>query len=107
MRIFGELWDAPVCEGADRAPTPVGTPCAWCKEPLVTGDSGVLIPYAGPEGLSELPEHRECFLRQIIGSPGHQVGRCTCTGWHEEKPVQTLREEALEAQRLWEAYGNG
>jgi hypothetical protein len=33
----------PACEAADDAPVPVGVPCAWCNEPIVAGDAGLLI----------------------------------------------------------------
>lgn len=41
--IFGELWDAPVCEDAISVPTPTGTPCLWCKEAIEDGDRGLLM----------------------------------------------------------------
>ncbi|THA72434.1 hypothetical protein E6R60_26230 [Streptomyces sp. A0642] len=66
--IFGEPWDAPVCEEADVAGTPVGTPCLGCSVPIQVGDQGLLIPLATIEGQASLqPWHRMCFLRSVVG----------------------------------------
>lgn len=66
--FFGQPWDAPVCEDAPRAPTPVGHPCLDCGLPIQDGDQGFLIPYVrGPGWVTIEPHHRLCFLLQILG----------------------------------------
>lgn len=76
VRYFGEPYDAPVYEDAERAPVPVGRICAECEEPITETDRGFLIPHlpsldigGGVAAIGELPWHRRCFLRNI-GGPG-------------------------------------
>lgn len=88
MHIFGKPWDAPVCEDAIEAPTPVGTWCLRCGETIVEGDRGMLMGMIGEvepwylvstgEGGVVVAEHAEC---QLSGVAGHLVGVCACTGW--------------------------
>lgn len=103
MIIFGEPWDAPVCEGAEIIDPPVGTACAWCKVLVEEYDSGVVIPCLGEDGRVTMePWHKECYFRSAVGSPAHIQGRCTCHGVQNES-VQTpedVRAEAIESWRL-------
>jgi len=49
--------------------------------------------------------HRECFLRGVYGSVGHQLGRCSCHGGPglEDGPEDmTMREAARAAVKLFE-----
>lgn len=105
--IFGEPWDAPVCEDADTAPVPVGEPCGWCKVSIQDGDRGVLMPCLLGDGhLSMLPWHRECLMRSTVGSPAHLRGHCSvhCGGDGTEGsgPVtpEEMRAEALESWHI-------
>ncbi len=113
MMYFGESWGATICNSIDQTPTPVGAKCGWCKEVIVEGDQGFLIP--GIEGEFVASEskhqykavvtafHRECNLRQIIGSLAHQQGRCSCFGGvGEDEPGMTLRESAKAAADFFE-----
>jgi hypothetical protein len=113
MMYFGESWGAPICNGIAQAPTPVGCPCGWCKEAIVDGDQGLLIPgFDGSFDPSKsrqeykaimTPFHRECNLRQIIGSLAHQQKRCSCYGGtDEDEPGMTLRESAKAAANFFE-----
>jgi hypothetical protein len=71
--------------------------CQWCDEPIDT-KVYVLWPEI-PYGL-----HRECAMRQVAGSVGHQTCRCTCYGGdYGDPPGMTRREAAIAATRLWEA----
>lgn len=68
MRIFGKLWDAPVCDDAEPAPTPIGSSCPMCEEAVQEGDRGLLVPHLGAEGgVSEKAHHAECWLYSIAG----------------------------------------
>ena len=78
MRIFGDLWDAPVCDGKVAEPAPVGEPCISCREPIRPGDSGFMMACfsaldAPPDWR---PQHKECSLLGVIG---HSYGYCHCT----------------------------
>ena len=64
MRIFGKPWNAPVCDGAARVPTPVGTLCFGCSRPIGEDDQGFLL--AGPTG--DEAAHRVCFVADVMGS---------------------------------------
>lgn len=101
------------------AATPVGELCLHCDEPIEAGDSGSLMPLTelaeGPleEGAKPgtrlfagriVPVHRECEIRQIAGSVGHQRGLCTCDGGPgtmDDPPGLTLRQAAVAAEREW------
>lgn len=86
---FGDPWPdarnpAPVCaEPASRVPTPVGAACLHCREEVVDGDRGSLMPAVdiGPEGTPVakiMPIHAECLLRMTVGGPAHVGGTCSC-----------------------------
>ncbi len=80
MRYFGWL---PAGELRTRLmPTPVGAVCGWCTERIEDGDRGVEMLLIGALGngleITVVYFHRECELRQIFGSVGHQKGLCGC-----------------------------
>lgn len=97
--VFGELWDAPVCDDAIQVVTPIGQPCYWCGELVAAGDRGFLRPTVKAEKASLEPIHRECDLRSVVGSMAHQEGRCSCQGIKETPLEISLRQEAL---AVWE-----
>lgn len=114
--IFGTPWDAPFCEDATRADTPVGEPCLWCTVPIHAGDDGVITPYVAAQGAARpAPWHKECFALQVVGpvvhlraarDPGHTPPPdqlCTCQGGPRlvgPRTAQAKRAEALEAWQL-------
>lgn len=64
VRAFGE-WDAPVTDDAEwLEEVPDGLVCANCREAIVDGESGAIMP-AG------FAQHRECALRSVMGGIGH------------------------------------
>lgn len=65
--------------------------CEFCEEPILSGEA--------PPGFKC---HRECLLRQVIGSVAHQQGRCSCYGFTEEPTGLTARQDARAAVALWE-----
>lgn len=105
--IFGEPWDAPICEDAPRAETPVGVKCLWCQVPIEDGDRGILMAYMGAPDKepTRAPYHRECLMHSTVGSPDHLDGKCTCRGGEPGAPQtpQEMRAEALEVWRRIEA----
>lgn len=78
-----------------QIPAPVGVACIHCSEQIAPADIGTVSP-------SGQVLHYECGLRAIVGSIGHQLGRCSCFGGNEEDPEGlTVREAAIAAARLW------
>lgn len=78
-------------------------PCPYCGEPVMQSDQwrtiAVFAEHAGP---SHSRIHSECLIRSLIGSVGHQLGRCGCFGGTEEDPPgRTKREAALAAYELY------
>lgn len=51
--------------------------------------------------------HKECFLRVVIGSVGHQKRNCSCYGGTEEDPPgASLHEAALAAAQFFVDHYN-
>lgn len=50
--------------------------------------------------------HRECRLREVVGSVRHQQKRCRCFNKHEECDDEHLthRQQAIEAVRYFEKH---
>jgi hypothetical protein len=81
---------------------PIGEPCGRCRELIGATDSGVVMPVLGDSELLKMAFHRECFLRGVFGSVGHQRHRCSCYGGDEEDPPEmTVREAAFAACKLF------
>lgn len=101
MDYFGEKWDAPVTDPpAKQVQMPVDTDCLLCNEPIEEDHSGIVQPRFGKSGgSSKAYIHKECMLRNVMGSPSHITGECTPEG-HEEDAKMTYREQALEVWRL-------
>lgn len=92
--IFGEPWDAPVCEGAVVGTTPVGEPCAWCTLPIDDSDSGIMIPVTAASGLPHSqPWHVECEFRSTCANGHHG-------GVNGPQTPQEVRSEAIVAWNL-------
>lgn len=84
----------------------MGESCQWCDEQILPGDQGLLIPYLG-ETVVMQPWHVECFLRQGVGSVGHQREECSCHGGDlEDPPHMTKRQAVLAAVQEFEARNN-
>lgn len=65
IRAFG-TWDAPITDGAEWVPVPLGLFCMYCREAFREGDSGSIME-------TGYAQHRECSLRGVMGGVGHQV----------------------------------
>ena len=104
---FGESWCAMTDVGL-KIPTPIGKECAWCKEGFVEGEPGMALPTGFFEGSAPPPEdlvfyHKNCFLRTVIGSVGHQRKQCSCFGGTLEDPQGlSLRDAANASVREYE-----
>lgn len=102
MQYFGpKRWGL---ESMPTVDTPVGQFCMYCKEYIGANDFGVMMPYADEKGFTSKPQHRECFVRQMVGSVQHQRGECMCFGYdvpHEDTGM-TPRQGALAAVKEYE-----
>lgn len=79
---------------------PLYPECPHCGESILPWDEQAAI------NNGELPIHRECLLRSLIGSVGHQLRRCSCFGGDEDDPPgMTAREAARAAAELFERTG--
>lgn len=67
MRWFGKSWGAPICHSTPHAATPVGEACQFCRNPIEAGDQGFLLPFLSEGVEGELPSHRKCLLRAVLG----------------------------------------
>lgn len=87
----------------DPVPVPVGERCLHCGEPIAAADTGFITPYIDRSGgCAARAFHRECMLRNVLGSVGHQRKKCSCYGGTEEDPPgMTKREAARAAVRLF------
>lgn len=114
MTFYGSNWP-PHLE--PRPETPAQGACMHCAEAIAAGEDSMRYsghisrdaagdPVLGPG----LPAHRECFLRQVYGSVGHQTGTCACNGTAnpimEDPENMTPREAARAAVEMYEA-GHG
>lgn len=98
---FGKLWWWP-----DERPTIIQPPpmqCFRCHEPIAPEDSGLVMGLVLEGGCASIAYHRECHLRMIVGSLGHQMKRCSCYGGTEEDPPNMTRREAAKAAADWAA----
>jgi len=97
---FGERWPSGVCDEGVQVMTPVMEHCNWCQLPIEAGDQGTFITVVGLAGTYLAPLHRECQLRQIMGSVEHMEGRCHCRTGIRKEP-QTPEEVRQDALALW------
>jgi hypothetical protein len=99
MKFFGPGWP----DDFEHADAPVDHACARCCERIAAGEPGVLMPYFNGTAYRSEAWHRECYLRMVVGSVGHQLGRCSCHGGTEEDPEgMSTREAAAAAVALYE-----
>jgi hypothetical protein len=99
MNFFGPRpWGPALDEPETMVATPVGAECNWCGEAIAEGESGVIMPFVRMNlEATTLALHRECHLRQIFGSVGHQQGTCSCFGGEREDPAEMTRRQAASA----------
>jgi hypothetical protein len=96
MNWFGKL---PTVGPDLEIPVPVGKTCTHCQEAIGPNDSGVK--YCEHEFA-----HRNCHLRQVLGSVAHIERRCGCyvKGSEEDDPPGLTRRQAADAAvAAWEA----
>lgn len=109
MKVFGvSKTHATRLDMGDLAATPVGTSCAWCDDPIVEGDKGVIMPFLGlaDDPRREIPYHWDCNIRAVVGSVAHQNKQCSCfvpgAGCGDD-PALTKRQAANAAVVLFQS----
>jgi len=80
--------------------------CLYCEEPVYAVEPhkivhAVLLENGKPTGRRRAA-HRECVLREVVGSVGCQRGECPNCG---DPPGMSRREAARAAVAFWEAAG--
>jgi hypothetical protein len=65
--------------------------CQYCEEPIGEGEPFEMV-NGGAAAL-----HRDCMIRMVVGSVGHQRRQCSCFGGTQEDPVGASRREAAKA----------
>lgn len=76
--------------------TTIGT-CPRCSEAVLETDRHEITAMVTVRGIDRRPVHWECAARAVLGSVGHQQGRCGCYGGTEEDPPGMTRREAARA----------
>lgn len=92
LTYFGEKWDADRFDEGEavKVDTPVGEMCGECKEPIQSGDRGVIRGTRTVDGgTGQEPLHTECEMLPMLG---HVLGVCSC---HGEMSLLTRREQSL------------
>lgn len=69
-------------------------PCPFCGEPVLPAEVAAGATRVVNGGRAA---HVECLARSVIGSLGHQQGRCPCFGGSEDDPPGLSRREAARA----------
>lgn len=101
MKVFG--CSPYLSANLEVVPTPVGEPCLYCQEPILAPDIGFIVPHLDETGPRDAAQHRECMLRHLFGSVGHQMKKCSCySGTEEDPPGMTPRQAASAAMDLAE-----
>jgi len=80
--------------------------CGWCGEPIEPGEFDARC----SANAGEISFHRNCMLRQAIGSVGHQQGQCSCyvDGSTLGDPEDmTIRQAADAAVEFWNWRNHG
>ncbi len=86
VRWFGKSWGAPCCAEDEHAPTPIGEPCARCREPVLLGHQGLIVPaFSLEKGPHAIAYHLDCYLQSVLRH-GPDCSRCRGKEMHEHEP---------------------
>lgn len=99
--VFGDFSKE---ETRKRIKAPVALLCYECNELIGERDKGITTIMLDKESQYCIVFHIECHMVQIVGSVGHQLGKCSCfvkdgTAW-EDPPGMTRRQAAKEASDM-------
>src|SRR6185312_6492 len=82
------------CENREAA---LNLVCFRCDEWIAPTDPAVAQSLISEEGPACIAYHYECHARMVLGSLGHQQGRCSCFGGTDEDPPEMTTREAAKA----------
>lgn len=110
LRWFGRRYAAEVYSDCPQIPTPAAQPCGHCGEAIEPDADGFVLPTVviRPDGsltAGDMPLHRNCHLRSIVGSIAHQQRRCGCFvagSTEHDPPGMTIRQAADAAVAYYE-----
>lgn len=88
MRLNTDPYDAYSGQRLDA-----GRLCLHCQEPL---EGPCFELNAGAEYM-----HRECMIRGVSGSVGHQMGQCSCHGMEDTSEIGLSKREAARRAALY------
>ncbi len=104
---FGESWGAPACEEDEHAPTPIGEPCARCREPILIGHQGLIMPAFGAErDPYAIAYHLDCYLQSVLPH-GPDCSRCRGMEMNEHEPDCAYRSRGERCDCLPPLLGPG
>ena len=106
---FGTTAWGSICDHMTHVATPVGKFCLHCEEAIQLGDEGQIIPHIDDGNVIQRPVHRECLIRMVVGSIGHQKKQCSCYNKNEaqeDQPGISKRQAAILACNYFESQHN-
>ena len=95
MLVFGSL-ELAIRLGCESIVAPPLV-CFRCDEWIAPTDSGVVQALVNSDGPACIAYHYECHARMVLGSLGHQQGRCSCFGGTDEDPPEMTPRQAARA----------
>lgn len=102
MRWFGPILFSNACIDLQKVDVPTGIPCSRCNEVIEPTDCGYMVNHITQNEISQKPIHEDCFMREVVGSVGHQMKKCHCYGGNEDDPPElTKRQAATAAVKLF------
>lgn len=82
----------------------LGLLCHHCGEDFAPSEYGIITYCIEMDGAwASIARHRECELRQVLGSLGHLLHQCSCYGGDQEDPPGlSVRDAARAVAVAWE-----
>ncbi len=104
MKYFGPIAHPHL----QATPAPTFDRCIWCDEEFSASDSGFAMPLITTKKGQQLAYyHRECLIRSIMGSVGHQRHQCRCYGGKTDDPEGMTPRQAARAAYVEYALSRG
>lgn len=88
---YGPGWPAHL---DPQPPCATDSLCAHCEEAITLSDSWAKSSTVVVGQIARAAMHRECFMRLLVGSVGHQTRQCSCYGGTLEDPRGLTRRQA-------------
>jgi hypothetical protein len=71
--------------------------CCWCEESFLEGEVGFVMDQITHDEAKDSFWHRECLIRNVMGSVAHQRKECSCFGGEGEDDSSLTKREAAKA----------